>query len=241
MTTTTHRPNRRFLYLAIWVAMASVVALGFGRGFLGLLAGTNPPKEWFVHTHAMVMGIWLVLFACQVTLAARGDIVRHRQLGRITISWGLLVLFAGLTVSVMRMWALVDDGQEEAARSAMIWPLIDMLLFAGFFVPAVLYRHRPEIHKRLMVVAATSLIVAGAGRGIRFDAPGTGMYFLFLGAWLSPILIGLLHDVLTRRILHPVYLLGLLVLIVSSFRSSLEGTALWQGLTDLLITLSSGS
>jgi hypothetical protein len=50
----------------------------------------------------------------------------------------------------------------------VIIPLGDMVLFAGFFIPAVIYRRRPEIHKRLMLLATTALLFAAAGRMSNF-------------------------------------------------------------------------
>jgi hypothetical protein len=108
-----------------------------------------------------------------------------------------------------------------------IWPLIDMVIFAPFFGLAVAYRHKPEIHKRLMIVATTTLLIAAAGR-MPVPVP------LSRVVWFSPILLGLAYDLFKSRPVHPVVVIGLVVLFVSSFRDGLMQTDLWLAFARLL-------
>lgn len=85
-----------------------------------------------------------------------------------------------------------------------------MVLFGAFFGAAIVQRRRPETHKRLIVVATVALILPGTGRlvlGVLGLQP-----FLVVLVWLSPLLIAMGYDVVTRRCIHPVYLIGTLIL-----------------------------
>ncbi len=110
-----------------------------------------------------------------------------------------------------------------------------LVIFAAFFLPAIAYRRKPQIHKRLMIVATTNLIVAAAGRAILPLTPMTHLAFVLL--WLSPILIAMIYDVISQRRLHPVYVIGTIVLAVSSFRDSLVSTDSWISFTQWLASM----
>ena len=97
-----------------------------------------------------------------------------------------------------------------------------MVLFGAFFGAAVRYKSRPDIHKRLMVVATVALLFAAVGRMGLDTSPA-----LFELVWLSPVLAGIAHDVLTRRRVHPVYVIGLVGLFVGSLRVLLENSEVW--------------
>ena len=104
----------------------------------------------------------------------------------------------------------------------MIIPLGDMVLFASFFIPAVIYRRQPEIHKRLILLATTALLFAAAGRmSAAITVPGAVL------VWLSPILIGMAYDKWTRRTVHPVYFLGLAILAIGFTRIFLTASESW--------------
>lgn len=68
-----------------------------------------------------------------------------------------------------------------------------MILFACFFIPAVIYCRQPEIHKRLIVVATTALLFAASGR-MEFLLPRVAVLIL----WFSPVLIGMAYDKWSR-------------------------------------------
>jgi len=46
----------------------------------------------------------------------------------------------------------------------------------------------------------------------------------FLSFWLAPVLIAMIYDYASRRVIHPVYVIGLVVLTVIGFSGQLSGT-----------------
>lgn len=46
----------------------------------------------------------------------------------------------------------------------------------------------------------------------------------FLSIWLAPVLIAMIYDYASRRVIHPVYVIGLVVLTVIGFSGQLSGT-----------------
>jgi len=55
-----------------------------------------------------------------------------------------------------------------------------MILFGGFFGAAMKYRHKPEIHKRLIVAATVAFAFAAVAR-MNFAPP------IFFVIWMAPM------------------------------------------------------
>jgi hypothetical protein len=88
-----------------------------------------------------------------------------------------------------------------------------MTLFGSFFIGAMIYRRKPEVHKRLIVLATVALLFAAVGRMafITFQP-------LLLVLWLSPVLAGMVYDFVIRRKVHMTYLVGLMWLLIGFTR-----------------------
>lgn len=220
------------VYLGIGLVMIAIIAAGFWPSYFGLLLSDELEKELFIHVHAVVMVIWMALLITQIALVATRRVALHRKVGQFGMFWGILVLGSGTVTAVLRFATMTADGLVEPARQFVIWPLLDMVIFAAFFVPAILYRRKPEIHKRLMMVAATNLIVAAVFRAVGLATPILHLAFVLL--WLSPIFIAMIYDFRRKRLVHPVYVTGAMVLTVSSFRGIAASTDLWLAFTQWL-------
>jgi hypothetical protein len=66
-------------------------------------------------------------------------------------------------------------------------------------------------------------------------ATGRSIYLL---VWLSPIIIAMLHDFLTQWLIHPAYVIGVLVLVPTSFRDGFVTTDAWLTFTQWLANVS---
>jgi hypothetical protein len=163
-------------------------------------------------------------------LAARGKIAMHRRVGSFGIAYGCLVLALGVSVTFAASVVHVAVGEWTTERAARFLALAlgDMVLFGGFFGAAVAYRRRPEIHKRLMLLASVALMFAGAGRlwivGEPTNVP------LLLAIWYSPVFLGIGYDLVTRRRVHPVYIIGALVMGAWLARIPFGQSAAWQSI-----------
>ena len=96
-------------------------------------------------------------------------------------------------------------------------------MFGSFFGAAIAYRRKPQLHRRLMVVAATSLLVAAVGR-MAFLPAATP---LRLAVWSAPVLLAMAFDFKKTRAVHPVYLAGIIVFALRRLSVPLSQTAAW--------------
>ena len=164
-----------------------------------------------VHAHGALFTSWVLLFLVQTALVAQHQVAVHRRLG---IAGGIL---AGAMIVVGTLTALktAARGASPAAPdplSFLIIPLTDMILFGSFVTAALRLRKNREAHKRLMLLAYISIIVAAVARvpGILPLGPPA-----FFGLGFSFLLAGVIYDLLTRRRVHPVYIWGGAALIAS--------------------------
>lgn len=238
-------PRRSFL-LAVSVMIALTAIGGFWATYFAPLLAGRSEAPGILHLHAFVYVAWVGLFVAQVAFVAAGRVDLHRRVGRYGIAWGFVVLVVGLWTTVDRFADRVAEGVPEQAAAIMVWPLLDMVLFAAFFGLAVRHRPRPELHRRLMLVAMVPLLIAPVARLVTVEPPSAGSWFLsdsvfahgwFVLVWLAPLLLAAGYDLIRRRELHPVYLSGILVLALSTFRDQLVGGAAWTAFADWLAAM----
>ena len=236
------RTARSRIYVGLALLIAAIVAAGFGRSFFGTFVG-GAVHPWIIHVHAAVYVGWLVLLIAQAVLAARGRIAQHRRLGNFGIGYGVLVFALGLVVAVAMPVINFHAGLWDAARAEtfLAIPLVDMVLFGGVFAAAIAYRHRPEIHKRLMIVAAVAIMFAAVGRAtvnaglLVGDAgafAGTPLRFVL---WYLPLIVAMGHELVTRRRIHPAYLVGALAMAVSLLRLPYSTSEQWHAIARQIL------
>jgi heme A synthase len=116
-------------------------------------------------------------------------------------------------------------------------------------VVAVLNVRRPDVHKRVMLVATVSILQAAVGRWfVTFLAPPPStaagappVAVTLMPAVVTNLLIvaAMLHDRRTRGSVHPAYwIAGGVVVAVQVLRVPLSGTGAWLRVTDWLLAMS---
>ncbi|HXP60507.1 MAG TPA: hypothetical protein VN829_08455 [Dongiaceae bacterium] len=165
-----------------------------------------------VHIHAAVYVSWLILLTVQTVLIGRGEIAVHRRLGRFGAGVATLVVLTGLVATYVIENLMLGTPRSDPAFISTL--LVDVLNFASLATAELLLRRDAAAHKRLMLLATMSLLQAGFIRWwgkAMLTAFGRG----FLGGWMadylgvSLLVLGLgVYDLVTRRRLHPAYVLG---------------------------------
>lgn len=218
--------------------MIVIVVVGFWPSYFGPLLRGNVTRPLVIQLHGLVFVGWMALLLTQVILAARGQVRLHRKVGKFGIAYGCLVLAMGVAAGLAAPVMHVVKGEWTADRAAgfLLTTMGDMTLFGTLFGAAVAYRRRPEVHKRLMIAATVALLFAAVGR-MRF----TSMVVYEL-VWLSPMVVGMAHDWISRRRVHPAYIVGTAGLFLGSLRELAVQSEAWLTIgRPLLDTLMRGS
>jgi len=205
--------------------MAGMALVGFWPSYFGPLITGTVNVVPVLHVHATIYSGWLILFISQAVLAATGHIRLHRKFGQVGIYYGFALIPVGVFTAFSMFATRVEAGLMDEARRGLLSPLTDMVVFPIFFTAAVIYRNKPELHKRLMVVATTVLLVAAIGR-MQFLGRPVPLH-LFLLVWFLPIFAAMTYDFLTKRLIHPVYVIGLVSLFVLRLRNYASDSDVW--------------
>lgn len=218
------------LALTVFTGFASTYYLRFPSGGPSATI-TGGPFTALVHVHGALFSAWVLLFIVQTALVASHRVALHRRLGAAGAMLAAAMVVAGtsLAIATARRGA-GPSGVDPLAFLAI--PLFDMILFATFVTTALALRRNKEAHKRLMLLAYISIIVAAVARlpgVLSLGPPGFfGLSFLFLGA-------AVLYDIVSYRRVHKVYLWGGALFVGSvPLRLAISGTSAWRALAELL-------
>ena len=232
---TTGRDRRMYIWFAVF--MPIIVLVGFARSYyLKGFFGFPALPSLLVQLHGIVMTSWVVLFVTQVTLVATGRTRTHQRLGVSGAVLAALVIVVGLLTAIAG--AARGSTPGPPALQFLTVPLFDMLVFA-ILVGTALYvrRRRLDIHKRLMLLAAVNLLTPAIAR-IPLHFIQTGGPLVFFGLTDLCLLACVAYDSVKNRRLHPAFLWGTLLIIVSQpLRLMLSGTDAWMRFATMLVGL----
>lgn len=215
------RPRRSLFYPLLALAISATAILGFTFTYLGPLAtGTYPEVSWATHAHGIVFLAWCVLLPFQASLPAAKAVPLHKTLGAASLLLVLAMAFTGLLTVSVRVEAALSGEGSQFWKAFSIPITAGLVLFLGFYAAALLNRSRSDWHKRFMIVAASTVIAAGTWRVIvgAFGYAGWAMPAAVAATKLF-IIAGMIHDLVTRRSIHPAWWIGLIVTCVVEFGS----------------------
>lgn len=228
----------RLFYGGMAIAMGLTVFAGFAstyyvRFFTGGPKSTltKGPFTALVHVHGALFTAWVLLFIVQTALVASRRVAVHRRLGVAGAMLAAAMVLAGTFVAI----ATAARGSAPAGLDPLAFlviPIFDMVLFATFVTTALALRRDKEAHKRLMLLAYVSIVVAAVARlpGVLPLGPPVffGLSFLF-------VVVAGIYDFLSRGRVHKVYLWGGALIVASvPVRLAISGTGAWRALAELL-------
>jgi hypothetical protein len=193
-----------------------VVAGGFGASFYGVVTGAKSLTH-LVHLHAALFSTWLIMYVVQSGLVARGRIAIHQWLGVAGTALAALIVGVGYQTAITaarRGYDITLDGKNHDALRFLAFSLGDLLSFAVLVAAAVWYRRRPEIHKRLMLLAVVGPTMSAALVHLwaQPPMPDAARLPLFLASMASLLFAGAIYDRVTRGRFDPVSLWGAVIL-----------------------------
>jgi hypothetical protein len=200
----------KYFYFVMSLLMAAVVVNGFGRTVDHVMfhPAVRPPAILWVH--AAVFSGFVLFFIFQSALVRTRNVRWHRLFGWFGAGLGAFMIPLGIATAIVMERFEVHRMDKPGAYAFLISPLVDMVCFTALFVPAIAWRKKPELHRRLIFVATCVLLSAAFGR---FPYLGTHRG-LPLASVDVLILLGVVRDLVVNRRVHGVYLIGLPVLVV---------------------------
>jgi hypothetical protein len=209
------------------IAAAVIVFTGFSRSYFLKAHFGTPPLPPLVHLHGLLFTSWIVLFFTQVTLVAARRTDVHRRLGVVGAALAAIMIVVGFKVAVAAASRGASPPGGPPPLVFLVIPIGDILVFAMLVGAAFYFRRRVEIHKRLMVVATIGLLTAAIAR-LPFAFILANGPLAFFGLTDLVLLACVLYDSVAHRRLHPAYVWGGLLLVLSQpLRLAVAGTGAW--------------
>ena len=238
--------NRDRFFVGIAIAAAASVLLGFARTYY--LKAFFPTLSFssLFHIHGALFTAWMLLLVVQASLVVSRRTVLHRRVGWIGLSLMVAMVVTGTLVSIAGargqgpVGVAVQRGELAWApvpplETLLLNNLAAMLLFGVFASAGLAYRHRPDAHKRFMVLATIVLLPSAIGRGA-ITILGAFHPALALGGTALFVSAMVVHDWRSRRRVHGVTLwAGLALLLSFPGRMALAKTELWLSAAAWLI------
>ena len=215
-TVSTQRQSKsreRLFYIGMVVAIVITVFAGFSRTFFLRPYFQTQPLIPLLILHGVVFSSWIVLLVTQTTLVATKRTRTHMRLG---IAGGLL---ATLMIVIGTVTAIVRAKGPSPVPgvnplSFLTIPLGDMLVFATLVGMAFYFRHRADMHKRLMLLATIAILPAAVAR-LPFAFIQQYGPLAFFGLSDLSIVPCLIYDIVTRRRPHRATVLGGALIVIS--------------------------
>jgi hypothetical protein len=237
----------RWFYFGMTLVATAVVAYGFGRQIEPRLL-EGPPRPVVLWVHSILFSFWMALLIAQSALVRVRNVKLHRTLG-----WGGAGLATAMTVvgvitsvamtrfdlqylNAHPLFALHGMHSSELARLRLAEQLVSLwniACFTALFWLAVYWRRKPEMHRRLMLLATFMLLAPAFSRFPQ--AFVSGHYYYWVDAF---ILLGVTRDLIVTQRVHRVYYCVLPILIVGQQfveHTVLAESAWWMRIASFIV------
>lgn len=173
-----HSPARqdRIFHTGMAVACLITAVVGFGPSYFFKPVHPTPPLLPLLHVHGVVFTTWLVLLIVQSGLVKANRVDLHKRLGFFG------AILAGLML-VLGMFVAIDGARRGVSADGMaplafmIFPFGQTVMFAGFVGVELWKRRQPELQSAL---AAFLILIF--------------------------VVVAMVHDWISRRRAHPIYI-----------------------------------
>lgn len=219
----------RLFHTVMAVSILITAVIGFGPTYFFKPFHPSPALPPLLHVHGMVFTSWLLLLIVQGGLVRAERVDLHKRLGIFgaLLAAGVVVLGFAVGIEGGRR-GTAADGMTPLAF--MIFPIGQILMFAGFVGAGLLNRRKPDVHRRLILVGTIYMLTPAISRIV----DKRSVLAMFLTS--AFIVVAMIYDWWTRRRVHPIYIGGFLLLVASGpLRAVIGKTEAWQSFARMLI------
>jgi hypothetical protein len=202
----------RIFYVGVAIAIIAIVMVAFSFSLLKTNLVSQLASTW-VKIHVLTFSSWIVLFFAQTVLVAAHRTDLHRRLGvtGAILAGAMIIVTIEISIEAVRQGRAVLTMPPLEAFVFYSVPHVDMFLFSGFVIAALLFRRKPETHKRLMLLTTITLLDAVADRLPILWRFGRMTHFLVQDGL---VLAGIIYDLKSRGRVNPAYIWGGLLILI---------------------------
>jgi hypothetical protein len=206
---------RNKVYLFFAFALLAVVLGGFARTYYLRYWFDVPPITMLLHAHSLVFTAWFALFVVQTRLIAAQNYRLHMRVGVAGVVLAALVVLLGIATAIISANAPRIRPMGLSSPQFAFVPLFGIVMFGALVAAAIAWRRKPQVHKRLMMLAM--IVVLGPPVARLAMAANVGQYFLAVQTAVAAlfVVICLVVDRVKNGVVHPIYAIGGTLLVLS--------------------------
>jgi len=206
-----------------------IVLAGFTRTLYARPLFHPRPIPPYLYVHGIVLTCWFAWAWTQSLLISAGRIANHRRSGMLGACFAVIVFAAALMATMGLVSGRGLDLNASASSigigikgitvaqfySGVVWHnVVNALSFALFVAGGVIFRHRPQIHKRLMLFASISLLNPALARIARWPGLGGEQGPFTLIVFLSLAAVVVVYDLYSRKRVEPSTMIAIAWLLI---------------------------
>lgn len=174
--------------------------------------------------HSISYMLWCILLLVQAGLIAGRNIKLHMTLGKTSLMLALVMILTAVLVTQQSFARGSTGGTPFSPEHFIMLPIMDMLLFAGFYSAGFLKRKQALTHKHLMLFASIMMLDPATGRlGLILGLPPLGILFHF-----AVVALVWVHDHKSAGAAHSVTKWATLLLVIRyGLFFTIGGTEAW--------------
>jgi len=236
-TPTSYKWRRERLFvIGLMLIACTIIFAGFARTYYLNAFFARRSLTATLHLHGFLFSAWFVLLFVQISLIARRRIDLHRRIGYLGALLALSMVIVGMIVTIHAVkYGTPAKPPGLPMADFLVVPFFDVIVFATLAGAGLYFRTKPQVHKRLMILATLGILTAGLARiPLDFIRNRDISTIFLMGDAIA--LAYVLHDTLTHKRLHPACLFGGLLIVLSvPFRFTIDDTQIWQNFTSWLV------
>ncbi len=193
-----------FLYMTF--LFLAIALTGFSTTFFIPLARGTFHAPPVIHVHGVFVFGWLLFLIWQALLIRQRKGGVHRRLGWLGAGIAVGVVVTAVLVGLHATRRDLAAGGDAFILGQFVNILIEMAIFGGMVGAAIIHRRKPEVHKRLLMLATISALAPAWLRFRHFMpfVPNPFVTFSLLAD--SLLLVAIARDWIVLKRVHPVYL-----------------------------------
>lgn len=208
------KTRKTSFYLLVGIIGFLAVHIGFFSTYIKPTLQSRLTIPIIVHIHGMLAFGWVFLFLLQTVAVKFNNFRLHKKLGYTGFFIAVGILITMLPTGLFQVNRDLANGLGVTAISQIVGVVTTALMFAVLVGAGYVYRKKPKIHKRLLVLA-TILLLWPAWFRFRHYFPSVPRPDIWFAVVLadSLILLSWIADRITYGKIHPVFLYGGLLII----------------------------
>jgi hypothetical protein len=232
--TRTRVATDRVFYTSMALAALVAVFIGFSQTYYLRSRFQDGSLPFYLQVHGAAFSAWMMLFLTQTSLVAARRTDVHRRLGWAGAAVALFMVVIAITAAILSGRRNFAAGLENESLTFLTTPFFSMVVFLALVATAVYHRRAPETHKRLMLLATISILDAATARWpIAIVQTSSWAYYGIADLFIAAAIV---YDLASRRRVHPAYLWGALLIVVSqTLRDVVGRTEAWHAVARTIL------